>query len=337
MHKCVVIGFGKIGKALKKKINELLDLRVAWIVRRNGIYDHNEKFLGSFNPETFQGLDQVISEEVVCAFLATPSYPVSNENFNFISYFIRKRIPVITCEKVSLAYHFNDLIEHMKLIGYTATVGGGLQMIPFIKRRVQRNFSMHTVLNGTLNYVFDAVQHNGFSLPQAIGNAEILGYTEPTTGGVLGVLNSEVNDVLMKSSILYNLCLLRGGRQIHPHFLTPDKITEADVRRLGQESDRRYVVSFYNSRAVIPKEDYIGGFSYKADGWKIIGGFRRFPFDPLVTSWLSRVSKADNSVMTCEGEDGVYTLTGPGAGAHPTVSAMISDARILLKEIVCFR
>ncbi|MCK4428871.1 MAG: hypothetical protein KAU95_00740, partial [Candidatus Aenigmarchaeota archaeon] len=254
--------------------------------------------------------------------------------FDYMSNLLEKGIPVVTCEKGSLSNYFPELKKWKDNIGYSATVGGGTRMLKYLEERISHETKeIHAVVNGTLNFVLDGVSRNR-SFGEVIEEAKKLGYTEPGVENPLDIINKEsTEDIPMKTSILFNIYsdILGFGEQVKAKDIEINKIGESELKKLIKEANRRrYIISITKEDN---DEDVIGGFKYKKGDLFISGGFKDISENPLFSELVP--GGVNNSILICEGEYnqyGKYKLTGPGAGAGPTVSAMIKDALKLEKR-----
>lgn len=319
-----IIGAGSIGSELYRRVTSApLNWDVGFILRSDGVY---------------KGLDEKIDELKNCesyykdidlAFLAIPTLDDGKTAFNYMSQLLEKDIPVVTCEKGSLSNYFQELRKWKDKIGYSATVGGGTRMLKYLEDRIgEETEEIHAVVNGTMNFIFDAVS-KGRSFAEAVKEAKKLGYAEPGATNPIDVINKEsTEDVPMKTAILFNIC--EFGDYIRAKDRKAYKMKEPELKKLIKEAnDRRYIVSITGDKN---EEDVIGGFKYKKGGRIISAGFKDINENPLFSELI--LPGVNNAILIGEGkydEYGKYILTGPGAGAGPTASAMIKDALNLLK------
>ena len=208
-----------------------------------------------------------------------------------------------------------------------------LEALRYLEERISPKVEqIHAVVNGTLNYIFDEIS-KGKSLAEVVEETKKLGYTEPKAESPFEVINKEsTEDVLMKSSILFNICFRRfTSKRMKAKNVKSYKIGESELKRLIKESNnRRCIVSI---RKEDNEEDIIGGFKYQIDDWIISAGFKNINENPLFLQLVP--NGVNNSVLIYEGRhgiDGTYRLSGQGAGARPTTSSMIKDAIKLFKK-----
>lgn len=301
----VVIGRGKIGSGLIKELSKI-NWRVKFSLDNNWLYRGNKKIADVKNYRKY-------IKNADCAFLAIPTLDDGKIAFDFIKFFAQKNIPIITCEKGSLANYYSRLLASMDKIGYNATVGGGTRMLEYLKARNAKNFTeIAAVVNGTLNFVFDEVAR-GRSMEKVFSEAILRGYTEPGATKPLEIINSELKDVLLKSVILFNASRL-SSKFLYAKNIRPRKIFAPDLKKIIRDKKMRCTVSISKKPQKI-----IGGFCVKSGGWHLSAGFKN-----INEPWLPR---GVNNALLIRERGGDYFLQGPGAGVEPTVLSMIQDAR----------
>ena len=328
-----IVGTGAIGTHLRKRL-EALDFSVMMIDREN-VYIDDDIFSSE---RTFvEKLDHLESKRllprVLC--LAISTKDCGDAAFEYISHGIASGIPVVTCEKGALAYHFENLSDLGKQpnaapLLMSASVGGGTQMTQYVASRnpLLHEMEIDAVLNGTLNYVFDEVAGNQ-TLGEVCAQASKLGYAEPGNTGPLSLINGELKDVILKVCVFANMTLREeNGPFLHPAMFEFDsfKLTGEQLAALNKVAYKsRLVVSFSKNNDMTPS--YAGNHcSVQFGPWTISIGFRDITHDVALAEWLpAGVGNAVHIVEGPLGAGGGYTLTGPGAGLEPTTTAMIND------------
>ena len=315
--KVAIIGAGNIGSELYKRVLEL-NWEVAFVVKHDGIYKNFTDKIDA--PENIGKY----LEDVDLAFLAIPTFDDGSTAYKYLKTFLEKNIPAVTCEKGALGNYFYELEKYLPIVGYSATVGGGSRILRYAKERVTENTNEITlVLNGTLNYIFYKLSQ-GEKLENVISQAQKLGYCEPGTKSAIDVINKEASgDVPLKVSVFFNILRLSSDI-IRAKDLTVSKVSDEDLEFLVKNAkDFRYFISI-SKKEPIPEKN-IGGFVFNSNGWWCLAGFRKADND-----FIKSLENVNNGIEIKEnGSDGIYCLSGPGAGAGPTVSSMIKDAQIL--------
>ena len=313
MKKVAIIGGGAIAKRLQARL-EVEGEKVCFSLRRNHAGLSFGKLLAKHKPRA--------------VFVAISTLDQGEAERDYLIASVETGIPAITCAKGALSHHAKTLKPYLEKIGFSAAVGGGTRMLHYLKGRHPNNQSMqiHVVLNGTLNFVFDEMHRGGRTLGEACGEAAKLGYAEPGATDPLSLINGELTDVARKTCVIFNTALS------HREFLTPNMLgsfrqTSQGIRKLSEKGgDCRLVVSFSNRRFSTSPVFFGKGFKAKTEGWNISGGFRQVGNLSEFTSWLP--GGVGNAIHIIEGElgkGGKYTLSGPGAGAEPTTTAMLQD------------
>ena len=146
-----LIGAGNIGGEAYLRTSQ-----ENWIV--SPVIDIDGTFLDFEKNLRFGESDAYVDllSSVDLAFLTIPTFDTGETARDYILSFTGQSIPIVTSEKGALAYHFAELEEVIAngLLGYSAAVGGGSRMIPYLRDRGSNNlYGLHGVLNGTVNYL----------------------------------------------------------------------------------------------------------------------------------------------------------------------------------------
>ena len=325
-----IIGAGNIGSELFKRVKQLR-WDVLFVLKSDGVYKNLTEKVDVGNYQKYIYQKYIRTGVLDAVFLAIPTLDDGKVAFDYLSFYLPHNIPVITCEKGALSNYFSELEKWLDNIGYGATVGGGTRLLMYAKEMISNNtLEIHAVINGTLNYIFDEISR-GRTLGEVTSEAKRMGYAEPGAEDPLDIINREsVEDVPMKTAILFNVCSF-SSEVIKGKEIVARKIKERDLKKLIREScKRRFVVSIRKGNK--NQNDNIGGFSHEVGEWTISGGF----IDITANSTFRELVPhgVNNAIIICEGKyrvDGIYRLSGQGAGAGPTVSSMIKDVFCLVK------
>lgn len=331
-----LIGRGHIGHELERQIGQAhiaqrlgLEPQPRIIVEKDSIRDAAGTTLENTTFDTID-LPDVL-------FLAIPSGGDGTLAHRYISTILAKGKMAVTAEKGALSHFFSDLktaSDDFSRFGITATVGGGTRMLRIAEQYNidQANITeMHAVLNGTMTAIMSRVAPvvgTGISLEEAVAEAVDAGYAEPGADSPQAVIRGEAEgDIPKKMSIIYNVLEL-GSKIVSADdlafSLTDD---EVDAAVGSTEKPYRFIASFYPAGSQVSPGERIGGIDMTIDGWRLVAGFRPLDANPLFASFAPLVA-ASNGLVIGLGprlSDGVYAVTGPGAGVEPTVNAMIDD------------
>jgi homoserine dehydrogenase len=339
-----LIGYGNVGQEVARQVSqpevaERLGLSPlpTFVMRSSGLMAPDG--ISSFSVPDF-GYDDFEDYPEV-AFVTLPSTNDGEAAFAYISRLLDLGSTVITAEKGAIANNYSELqsrSEGFRRLGINATVGGGTRLLSVAQeycRDIDNVSQIHLALNGTMANILSSVappEGNGMSLGQAVHQAVRLGYAEPGSESSYDVIRGEAQgDIPKKTAIFFNVLGL-GAEPINWTDLEFELSDDEIARAVEEAKIRRFIVSMYpdkpsDKHQIGPENDIIGGFEVQQDGWTIAGGFRHIDRNPLFSP-LARLTGPGNGMVIGLGPDetdGVYSVTGPGAGARPTVNTMLDD------------
>lgn len=214
---------------------------------------------------------------------------------------------VVTANKMALSLHWQELQQAASLhhagLYYEASVCGAIPVIRTIRESMtgSRIDRIGGIVNGTTNYILSQMAQKGLSYTSALQQAQELGLAEPDpTSDVEG------HDAAYKLCILSALCF---GQYVPPAQISCCGITAVDILdiRLGAQL----------------------GFTLKllASARKTENGLYCSVSPVFVpqSNQLSHVNDAFNGVLIHGHACDDIFLSGRGAGAWPTASAIVGD------------
>ncbi len=239
---------------------------------------------------------------------------------------LRAGRPVVTCEKGALANYFEDLEPYLPYIGFTATVGGGSELLSLVRRPLKRLVSIRGVVNGTLNFLFWQVAQ-GQDPYTALRAAQERGLCEPGAQSLAEAVNAELHDALLKSAIVWNVAGL--GSPLASVDFSYSILAEPEILRLLRKAaTTRFVLTIH------PTTEHhwfeFGGFMARRDGWMVRGDFVSRNDDQYDA--LFNLPKEHNALIVKRRWWHASLISGRGAGIAPTVGVMVKDAYRLLKS-----
>lgn len=231
--------------------------------------------------------------------------------FSYVKQCIKAGKHVITANKEMFATHGKELKTlakaHNVQIGFEATTAGGVPIIQTIQQLLQVNkvIKLQAILNGTSNYILTEMRKNNLSFPVALKQAQELGYAEADPKN-----DVEGYDAHYKLMILTELIY---GKQ--PNWEDVERIgihhlSTSDINNLQNERMKHI--------AIVSQKDGVLCASVK-------------PVTISESHPLYSVEGVNNGIHLETDIVGPLTLTGPGAGALPTASAMIEDFCTILE------
>ncbi len=227
---------------------------------------------------------------------------------------------VISANKALIAERLAELstaaAESRVQFSYEAAVAGAIPILRPIRDSLagDRITSVMGIVNGTTNYILDAMDSTGASFEDALAKAQELGYAEadPTA-------DVEGHDAAAKAAILASLSL-------HTAFPLSEVYTEGITRVTAEDiaSARAagYVIKFL---AIVERVEKDG---------EDFAAVRVHPTLLPDTHPLASVRGAYNAVYVEAENAGSLMFMGQGAGGAPTASAVMGDVISSVRRVV---
>ena len=199
----ILIGYGTVGKEVEKVLNER-GVRIDSIIRSRDVLDKN-----CLNSDTY-------------TFICVPSKETGEGVAHYYLDAFEKSAKIITCEKAFIAHHWDEVVNHLDKIKYSATVGGDSGILDAVSSYKGDIRELSAVINGTLNYVGEKV-NQGISPEEIYVDVNSKGFAEPGAKNLEEVIEAEFNDVLCKTTILanhsglYEKCIKPKDVRLYPY------------------------------------------------------------------------------------------------------------------------
>ncbi len=219
---------------------------------------------------------------------------------------------VITANKALVATFYDELLPLTQQKGVmlrcTASVGGGIGWLSELERvrRCETVSQVGGIMNGTCNYILDAMTRLGLRYEDALQQAQALGYAEadPSTD-VDGI--DTWHKLIVSANIAFGVSLDRSG------------IPAAGIRHITAED----VVNFKNHGYVCKLVSY---------GSQKGGSFSAYVQPTLFSLGAPEAAVPSNyNLITLVGNtSGRQSFLGQGAGRYPTAYNVLQDCVDLL-------
>lgn len=314
-----LIGMGVIGGGVAKIIRDRADviakqIGIPLVLRRVADLDETKKESPLINPEIFTTDTRTIVEDPeidIVIELIGGEKPAHD----FIREAIQHDKHVVTANKEVMAKHGPELLALANECGvgllYEASVGGGIPLIGPLKQNLQVNniSAIHTIINGTTNYILTRMANEGLEFAAALKEAQSLGYAEadPTN-------DIEGFDPAYKIAILATIAYRTDVRPTDVYHEGISRIASQDFRYANELG---YAIKLL---AIAKKE----GPSVQVRVHPVF-----IPDDML----LAKVDGVFNAVQIEGDLSGRVIFYGRGAGPEPTANVIISDAIHLAQNI----
>ena len=169
-----LLGFGVVGRGVYELVQARSDMEVAKVVCLEDITLPNAEVTKDFRSVVEDpSIDTVIE-----------AMGGLHPAFEFVKECILAGKNIVTSNKALMATFYDELLPLAKekgvLLRCTAAVGGGIGWLSELERarRVQTIRQAGGIMNGTCNYILDAMTQGGMSYGDALALAQSLGYAE---------------------------------------------------------------------------------------------------------------------------------------------------------------
>lgn len=293
--KVAVLGFGTVGVGVYEMLQNASGLEAGPVLVRPGKAD---------KPFKVTSIDDIISDKSVDAVAEVMGG--IEPAFSYACAVLKAGKHFVTSNKALVSEKGPELQAIASESGasflFSAACGGA---VPFLHnlslaRESDKLLSLGGILNGTTNYMLDAMQRLGLEYSQALSDAQRLGYAEADpTADVSGL--DALRKIMLACAVSYDKLPVSG-------LLNEgiENITAADVRHFQSRG--------YTCRLIV-------------SGGESDGKLYAYVEPVLLTSSAAECSVLENFNMArYEGlNSGSIVLMGQGAGRYPTASAVLRD------------
>lgn len=298
--KIAIIGFGVVGSGAYETAKSVADLEVTAILSRHiraGYEDIAHIFKKSID-------DIVTDPEIELVIESIGGTDIAKE---YVLKCLKAGKHVVTPNKNLISACYDELSaiarENNVKLAYTASAGGGIPWL-FNLRRTRRTDHIKAVrgiVNGTCNYILDAMHQSGASFEDMLKDAQKLGYAESNPAADI-----EGTDTLRKTVISANTAFGTSFTEDQVPCFGIDRITGEDIRWFNEHG--------YACRLMMNA--------------KLCGESAAAYVEPTLftASALEASVGKNNNLITLEGDCvGTLAFFGPGAGQMPTGESVIQD------------
>lgn len=299
--KAAVLGYGTVGKGVFEMLAEARGLEQGPVLVRQG------KMREIFQTDS---MERILMDGSIGAVVETMGG--EEPAFSYVSAALRAGKHVVTANKALVAARGLELARLARENGaaflFSAACGGGVPFLHNLSLATQsdRVLTLGGILNGTTNYMLDAMQRRDLTYAQALADAQELGYAEADpTADVSGL--DALRKIMLACAVAFDR--LPGEGLLHEgieHFTAEDA---ADLK----------------ARGLVCRLVGRGGMA----------GERVYAFvEPtLFAEGAPERSVLDNyNLARYEAKcAGPIVLMGQGAGRYPTASAVLRDLSDVLQ------
>lgn len=298
--KIAIMGFGTVGSGAYEVAKSASDIEVKRILDmkvRAGYEDIADKFTTDLTDITCDSEINLVIEAM--GGVVTPR--------EFVLACLNAGKHVVTPNKNLISACYEELMEAAKKnnvsIRFTPAAGGGIPWLFNLNRtkRCDRITEIRGIVNGTANYILDAMHEDNASFDEVLKTAQDLGYAERNPAADI-----EGTDTLRKTVISANIAF-------------DTLIKEEQVPCYGIDTIELCDIDYFNKHGYVCKLM----MNAKRDGSKLSAYVEPTLF---TAKDLEANVKTNNNLITLVGENvGQLSFFGQGAGSLPTGQSVIED------------
>ena len=224
---------------------------------------------------------------------------------------LKNKKHVVTANKAMIAHHGHELAQIAEInkvnFLFESAVAGGVPILKVLKEGLVANKISNVlgILNGTSNYILSEMTKYNRSFDEVLKDAQNKGFAEADPSFDIDGIDA-AHKLAILSSIAYE-----------------EEIDFASISVSGIRSISNLDISFANDLGYVIKLLAIANYS----------GFRTVqPSLISKDSQLAKISGALNAIEIFGNPIHSIMASGPGAGAGPTASAVISDLMDIINE-----
>ncbi len=299
--KVAVLGYGTVGKGVFEMLTEARGLEQGPVLVRQG------KIREIFQTDS---MERILMDGSIGAVVETMGG--EEPAFAYVSAALRAGKHVVTANKALVAAHGLELArlarENGAALLFSAACGGGVPFLHNLSLATQsdRVLTLGGILNGTTNYMLDAMQRRDLTYAQALADAQELGYAEADpTADVSGL--DALRKIMLACAVAFDR--LPGEGLLHEGI---EAFTAEDAADL-------------KARGLVCRLVGRGGMA----GDQVYA----FVEPTLFAEGAPERSVLDNyNLARYEAKcAGPIVLMGQGAGRYPTASAVLRDLSDVLQ------
>lgn len=299
-----LLGFGTVGVGVYEMTSRLENLTCAQVLVRSG------KVRAAYQTDDFQSILENPAIEAVAEVMGG-LHPA----FEYLSAALQAGKHVVTANKQLVAAYGAELqalaLKSGAAFLFSPACGGG---IPFLHNlalaaQTDRISEVGGILNGTTNYMLDAMQRRGCSYACALADAQALGYAEAIPTADVGGLDAAAK-LRLACGVAFDLLPQEEGLCVEGiTSFTGEDVLDLQTRSLA-------------CRLI-------------ARAGRLDGRLYAFVEPALFPFGSAEAGLPDNyNLIRYQGENACdMTFSGQGAGRYPTASAVVRD----LQDVLCGR
>ena len=303
-----LLGFGVVGGGVYEWCAGRSDLQVKRVLVRS----HKPEIDAIATYDFAEILnDDAIDTVVECMGGLHPAY-------EYVSSALKAGKNVVSANKALIAAYYTELIalakENGAALRCTAAVGGGIPWLVNLERckRLDTICELGGIMNGTSNYILDAMQRNGEDFDAVLKKAQELGYAEADPSADI-----DGDDIRRKLAISANVAF--------DAVLAEESIPTCGIRYVTKADIERFKAHGFACKLLAKAERTEGGICAYIEP-TLVGQAEP---EAAVPANFNRITYGAERI-------GQQSFFGQGAGRFPTAANVVQDCLDILQGKTAF-
>lgn len=305
--KIAIMGFGTVGSGAYEVAKNLENIEIVRILARHGREGYEY-----LNDIITPNIDDITSDASID--LVIESMGGIEPAREYVLACLNAGKHVVTPNKNLISACYDELMaaanENNVQLRFTATAGGGIPWLYNLKRtkRCDTINEVRGIVNGTCNYILDAMHSDGVDYADILATAQALGYAEANPAA-----DVEGMDTQRKTVISANIAFDSSIREEDVPCFGINTIEAGDIEWF-QAHGYTCKLMMNAKRGDVTISAYVEPTLFSSDS-------------------LEANVKSNNNLITLVGEKiGTQSFYGQGAGALPTGESVIQDVLDILEN-----
>lgn len=217
-----LLGFGVVGRGVYDILAERSDVAVDAVLCRRD--------LGALTCRTTRDIHDILADPEIGAVVEVMGglHPA----YEYVSAALKAGKHVVTSNKHLLCHYYQELTalakEHGVTLRGTAAVGGGIPWLTNLEKasRVDRISKISGIMNGTTNYIMDAMNKSDVDFGDVLKKAQALGYAEADPSADIDGWDIQ-RKLIISAGAAFGVCL----REEDVPVFGIRNVSAADIRR----------------------------------------------------------------------------------------------------------
>ena len=239
-----LLGFGVVGRGVYDMLADRDDIRAAWVLCRRD--------LGELTARTTYEMQDILNDPSVDTVVEVMGglHPA----YEYVAAALRAGKNVVSSNKYLMCRYYDELNalakEHGAALRCTAAVGGGIPWLTNLEKAARANHISRVwgILNGTTNYIMDAMHHSDVDFADVLAQAQTLGYAEADPSADIDGLDIQ-RKLILSANVAFGVSLREAKSRLWEQGFNVgavvfdegiDLLNQKDARGYGQQPVQGY-------------------------------------------------------------------------------------------------